>query len=147
MSESVRFYSTSVAPEKSVSEVAAMLRKYGAQRFEQVWEPGTGTTVAIRFNLPVPEADFGHMAIRLEPKVGALRVKLRQAHRIDDDEQVERVAWRQLKGILEGILLAVDTGMFSAGEIFLGMAESDTGQTMWQAMVEAKTLPLLESGE
>ena len=145
MSESVRFYSTKVAVEKSVSEVAALLRKYGAQRFEQVWD--RGHTVAIRFNLPVPEADYGHMAIRLEPKVGPLRVALRERHRIDDPEQVERVAWRQLRGILEGILLAVDTGMFSAGEVFLGMAESDTGRTLWSTMLEAKSLPLLGGAE
>jgi hypothetical protein len=123
-----------------MQEVATMLREYGAQRFEQVWE--AGRTVAIRFNLPVPEAAFGFMPIVLAPQTDGLRRALREQHRIDDDEQVERVAWRQLKGILEGILLATETGMFSAAQVLLGMAETPTGETMWEVMRSRDTLAL-----
>lgn len=140
MSGSVRFYSTSVAPEKSLSEVAGLLRQYGAQRFEQVWE--AGRTVAVRFNLPAPEARFGFMSIVLRPKVDALAATLRERHNIDDPAQVERVAWRQLKGILEGILMAADTGMFSAAQVLLGMAETPTGETLWETLAQRQTLAL-----
>lgn len=144
MSDSIRFYSTKVTPEASLAEVATLLRKYGAQRFEQVWE--AGRTRAIRFNLPVPEAEFGFMSVLLEPKIDTLRTKLFERHKIDDEEQVERVAWRQLKGILEGILLAIDTGMFSAPELFLGMAETKTGSTLWEAFLTEPELLLIGPG-
>ena len=56
MNDSVRFYTTEVSPEKSLQEVMGLLRKYGAQRFEMVWEDGK--TTAVRFNLPTPEAAY-----------------------------------------------------------------------------------------
>ena len=131
---SIRFYSTNVSPEKSLGEVAELLRKYGAQRFEQVWEGNR--TVAVRFNLPVPEAELGFMAVVLKPQTAVLAQQLRQKHRIDDPDQVERVAWRQLKGVLEGILIAVDTGMFTVPELFLGMAESHGGEPLWRVLLD-----------
>ena len=142
--ESVRFYSTNVSPEKSLAEVASMLRQYGAQRFEQVWE-GDRTT-AVRFNLPVPEAEFGFMPVVLRPQTDKLASVLRQKHRVDDPDQVERVAWRQLKGVLEGILMAADTGMFSAAQVLMGMAETDSGEPLWDVM-RRQPLLALPSGE
>ncbi len=142
MSNSVRFYSTKVSPENSLGEVAALLRKYGAQRFEQMWNGGK--TTGVRFNLPTPEASFGFIDVVLKPKTDVLADKLWEAHRIDEEIQVERVAWRQLKGILEGILLGVDTGMFSAGQMFLGMAEDpETGQPMWDVVCQRGIAGLL----
>ena len=146
MSDSVRFYSTSVSPEKSLGEVAVLLRKYGAQRFEQMWDGGK--TTGVRFNLPTPEASFGFIDVVLKPKTDVLANKLWEAHRIDEEIQVERVAWRQLKGILEGILLGVDTGMFSAGQMFLGMAEDpETGQPMWDVVCQRGIAGLLPPPE
>lgn len=137
---SIRFYSTKVDVEKSMQEVATLLREYGAQRFEQVWE--AGRTVAVRFNLPVPEAEFGFMGVVLRPQIDGLRTALREQHNIDDPDQVERVAWRQLKGILEGILMATETGMFSPAQVLLGMAETGDGSTLWETMRKQSTLAI-----
>ncbi len=141
---SVRYYSTSVAVEKSLGEVAGLLREYGAQRFEQVWE--AGRTVAVRFNLPSPEARFGFMPVVLRPQTDGLAGVLLKRHNIDDPAQVERVAWRQLKGILEGMLLATDGGMFSAGQVLLGMAETPNGETLWDQLREQSTLAIGPGG-
>lgn len=141
MSDSVRFYSTSISPEKSLTEVAGLLRKYGAQRFEQMWDGGT--TTGVRFNLPTPEAAFGFIDVILKPKTDVLSSKLWESHRIDEPDQIERVAWRQLKGILEGILMGVDTGMFSAGQMFLGMAEHPSGEPMWDVVCQQGIAGLL----
>ena len=116
MSGSVRYHSTKIQATKSIGEVSELLRKYGARQFSQEWD-GAGRTVGVRFNHPTPEAEFGFINVVLQPKTEVLASKLRKAHRIDDLDQVERVAWRQLKGILEGILMAVDTGMFTAGQV------------------------------
>jgi hypothetical protein len=139
---SIRYYTTSVPVEQSMQEVASLLREYGAQRFEQVWDDETGDTVAVRFNLPVPEAQFGFMPVVLRPRVCALARALQQRHGVDDREQVQRVAWRQLKGILEGILMAADTGMFSTAQVLLGMAETPSGEALWDLMRERETLAL-----
>lgn len=139
---SIRYYTTSISVEQSMQEVATMLREYGAQRFEQVWEGGR--TVAVRFNLPVPEAEFGFMPVVLRPQTDKLATALRKRHNVDDPDQVERVAWRQLKGVLEGILMAADTGMFSAAQVLLGMAESDSGEPLWDALKRRETLALPE---
>ena len=139
---SIRYYTTSVSVEQSMQEVASMLREYGAQRFEQVWDELTGDTVAIRFNLPVPEARFGFMPVVLRPQVDELARALRDRHNVDDAEQVQRVAWRQLKGVLEGILMAADTGMFSAAQVLLGMAESESGEPLWEVMKRRRKLSL-----
>ena len=148
MSDNVRFYTTEVSPEKSLTEVTALLRKYGAQRFEMVWEEGR--TTAVRFNLPVPEAAFGFIDIVLRPKIDLLGRKMRSNTRTRrvTPEQIERTAWRQLKGILEGMLMAVDTGMFSAGQLFLGMAEDpESGRPMWDVVCERGIAGLLPAPE
>lgn len=137
---SIRYYSTSVDVEQSMQEVASMLREYGAQRFEQVWEGNR--TVAVRFNLPVPEAEWGFMPVVLRPQMDALAAGLRKRHRIDEPEQVERVAWRQLKGVLEGVLMAADTGMFSTAQVLMGMAEGSDGRTLWESLRSMDTLAL-----
>lgn len=144
MSNSVRYYSTKVSPARSLAEVSDLLRQYGAQRFEQVWE--AGRTVAVRFNLPVPQAELGFMAVVLRPKTEVLARKLKSRHSIDDSEQVDRVAWRQLKGVLEGILMAVDTGMFTAPELLLGMAEGGDGRSLWQHVLERPEVLMLGAG-
>lgn len=130
----VRFHTTDVPPSRSLAEVAELLRQYGARRFEQLWTD-EGETYAVRFDIAVPEAK-SHMAVVLRPKVEALAAVLLERHRIRDAEQVNRVAWRQLKGILEGILMAADSGMFTAPQLFLGMAERQDGEALWDAITD-----------
>ena len=147
MSDNTRFYTTKVPPEKSLAEVTGLLRKYGAQRFEMVWD--NGRTTAVRFNLPVPEAEFGFIDVVLSPKIEVLKKRMQYTpsgrwRGTANDDQIERVAWRQLKTILEGMLLAVDTGMFSAGQVFLGMAEDPaSGQPMWDVVCQRGIAGLL----
>lgn len=131
---SIRYHTTAVPPERSLTEVVALLREYGALRFEQLWDDD-GHTYAVRFNVPVPEAET-FMPVVLRPKLDELAAALLERHRIRDPEQVARVAWRQLKGILEGILMAADTGMFTAPQLCLGMAETPSGEAVWDVIVD-----------
>lgn len=132
-----RYYTTTVSPEQSLGEIQALLRKYGARRFGTEW--GEDGISSVHFNLPVPEAD-GMMNVVLRPKINAVRDKMKytptgRERRNTNAAQVERVAWRQMKAILEGMLLAADTGMFSAGQVFMGMAETDDGEPLWDVVV------------
>ena len=136
MSDSVRFYSTEVSPEQSLGEVMKLLRRYGATRFEMLW--GRSGVDAVRFGMPTPQ---GVLAVILRPQLLHLGRELRERHGVKDPEQVQRVAWRQLKGILEGLLMAADTGMFPAGQLFLGMAETPTGESMWEAFMTLEGTP------
>ena len=43
----------------------------------------------------------------------------------------------------EGMLLAADTGMFSAGQVFMGMAETDDGEPLWDVVVAQGVAGLL----
>jgi len=140
-----RFYTTNVSPEQSLGEIQALLRKYGARRFGTEWS-GEGVA-SVHFNLPVPEAE-GMMNVVLRPKLDAVRKKMTRTpggriRRGINTAQVERVAWRQMKAILEGMLLAADTGMFSAGQVFMGMAETDDGQPLWDVVVAQGVAGLL----
>ncbi len=140
-----RFYTTKVPPEETLGEIQGLLRKYGARRFGTEWtEEGIAS---VHFNLPVAEAD-GMMNVVLRPKLDAVREKMSRTptgllrHGIKQ-AQVERVAWRQMKAILEGMLLAADTGMFSAGQVFMGMAETDDGEPLWDVVVAQGVAGLL----
>ena len=144
--KAVRFHSTEVDTTQSLSEVAALLRKYGSTRFEQEWD-GFGRTQGIRFNLPAPEAAEGYINVVLRPQTEVLADKLELEHRITDPDQVDRVAWRQLKGIMEGILLAADTGMFPAAQLFLGMAETPSGVSLWESIITGDGPRLLTPGD
>ncbi len=145
-----RFYTTKVPPEETLGEIQAMLRKYGARRFSTEWNENGVEYVS--FNLPVPEAAFGFMDVVLRPKIEAVRDKMRHTpsgrirHNIKM-AQVERVAWRQMKAILEGMLLAADTGMFSVGQVFMGMAETRDGQPLWDVICKTGIAGLLPPAE
>ncbi len=145
MSGQPRFYTTTVPPEQSLGEIQALLRKYGARRFGTEWSDEG--IASVHFNLPVPEAD-GMINVVLRPKLDEVRKKMtrtpggRLRHGINN-AQVERVAWRQMKAILEGMLLAADTGMFSAGQVFMGMAETEDGEPLWDVVVAQGVAGLL----
>ena len=145
MSGQPRFYTTKVPPEETLGEIQALLRKYGARRFGTEW--GENGITSVHFNLPVPEAE-GMMNVVLRPKLEAVRKKMSRTptglvRSGIQQTQVERVAWRQMKAILEGMLLAADTGMFSAGQVFMGMAETEDGEPLWDVVVAQGVAGLL----
>lgn len=127
MPDQVRFYTTEVPVEQTMSEVGGLLRQYGVRRFSMDYDEESGEHM-LRFALPDSSVPGGMLPVRLAPKLGPVRNQLAEKHNITDAERVQRVAWRQLKAILEGILLNLDGGPVSVAQLFLGMTEVPDGR-------------------
>lgn len=147
MAESVRYYSTTVDVENSMMEIASLLRKYGVRRWNIDYDDESGRQV-LRFALPDPDLPGGVLPVRLEPRLERVAERLREVHRIDDPDQVARVAWRQMKGILEGMLLAADGELLNVTQLFLGMGETvvDGERSTFYDLVRQRGAALLTSG-
>jgi hypothetical protein len=135
-------YTTSIASEKTVSEIQSALAKAGATAVMHEYD-GFGNVSALSFRIMTR---FGEIAFRLPANVSAVQLVLRRQAQsgkiprryIDDLPQATRVAWRILKDWTEAQLALVETGMVTIEQVFLAYAQNASGQTLFEAISEKK---------
>lgn len=110
----IKNYTTKVPAVQTVSEIQGMLATHGARRVMMDMDD-EGKVTAVTFAVEC----FGQMqAFRLEAKVaGVLRVMERDRIRCDE-EQAERIAWRNVKDWIAAQLAMVETEQASVAELF-----------------------------
>lgn len=135
-------YTTTVAAQKSVSEICGMLAcgKVGAimQEFD-----GAGNTTAINFQTMTA---FGQMTFRLPVNVQAVHQILKnqwQARKIprhfaNDAGQARRVAWRITRNWIEAQLALIEIGMVKVEQVFLPYAQFADGRTVYETMEQKR---------
>lgn len=130
--QAIKYQETVIDPSKSVSEIIALVEKYGATRFEMQWENRQLT--GIRFAVLDPE--LGEVPIWLRARHVKIAEILRKAAssrrssrtQSEIEAQARRIAWRQLKDFTEQALLAVETGLFRFSEAFMSAVETEDEQ-------------------
>lgn len=121
---------TVVSPEKSVREIEAMLRKYGATRFASGWDDDAATVYFeakgrhIRFIVPKPKKDDRRFTSDARG-----RARTSAAARAAW-EQEERRRWRALALVIKGKLEAVESGITSFENEFLAQIVLPDGVTV-----------------
>jgi hypothetical protein len=128
-------YTTTVAAEKTASEVLRLLVKGGARQVMSEYDDdgevsrvafAIDTAIGLRqFVLPI-DVDAVHAALRRD----------RVARRYQTEAQARRVAWRIVKDWLEAQLAIIATGMVSLDQVMLGYMRVDTDRTLHDAFVD-----------
>ena len=126
----VKYESTEVAVEKTLGELAGLIRCYGGRRFEQIWDP-TGNAVAVRFSIEHPS--LGELPVHLPARTAKIRQILLEAGKWRSysekererkiTEQSHRIAWRHISDLTEQLLLAVALDVKTLSEAFMADVE------------------------
>jgi len=144
---------TTVSVEKSRAEIETTLAKYGANRFAYMTQPGsamvgfaikdtTGTNLAIRMSLPLPDASER----RFTHRKGYSRTEQNspeQAHKLH--EQACRSSWRSLFLVIKAKLEACATGISTIEREFMADVVTPNGQTIGE-MVRPQLAAMSERG-
>lgn len=138
-------YTTSIAPQKTVMEIQALLAKAGASAILANYDK-EGNITALSFQLTTDE---GMVAFKLptawEPVLATLR-RQGVTRSLQTPEQALRVAWRITKDWVAAQLAIIETRMVTTAQVFLPYAITKDGTTVYEYMAAHSSL-LLNSGE
>jgi hypothetical protein len=133
MKKQVYMGTTKIAPQQTAAEIISELVRAGANSINT--EYSNGKISGIRWLMRVRGTDcLFEMPIRIEP----LNKK------IDNLEQAERTAWRQLLRWVQAQNAMIEVGMAEAGEVYFAyMVNPSTNRTIFNHLVDSqfKALP------
>lgn len=137
-------YTTSIAPQKTVMEIQAMLAKAGASAIMADYDTD-GNVVALSFRLKAEGQDISfRLPTDWKPVHEVLR-RQRVSPKYQTPEQALRVAWRITKDWVEAQLAIIETKMVTTAQVFLPYAITKDGQTVYEYIANNSGL-LLEAG-
>jgi hypothetical protein len=123
---------TKVAPEKTRAEIEAVVKRYGAKGFGSGWQ---GDDVRIEFLCRDRHIRF----LMKEPQTS---------------EQARRQKWRSLLLLVKAKLEAVDAGIVTFEQAFVGDIVMSDGKTVWERVRDpialdysGKAVSLLEAAK
>lgn len=141
----IKNYSTSVPPDKSASQIVALLVRKGATTISQKFNAG-GELVAISFVLPthgveipflLPANVDGVAAVLLRERPwNSKRQIKREAYVLKIHAEARWTAWRILKDWVEAQIAMIEAGMVETPQVFLPYAVDNSGRTVYQVFVE-----------
>lgn len=127
-------YTTTIAAEKTGSEIQAKLAKAGAGAVMSEFDDD-GVMSAMAFRLMTPH---GLVYFRLPANIdGVYKALLRNPKvpkKLQTNEQAARVAWRIVKDWVEAQIAIVEADMAEMTEVFLPYAQGRDGKTMYEAL-------------
>lgn len=138
-------YTTSIAPQKTVMEIQALLAKAGANSILADYD-SDGNVVAMSFRITL---EGRPLSFRLPTDWTPVRRTLqrqRVSPKYQTPEQALRVAWRITKDWVEAQLAIIETQMVTTAQVFLPYAVTATGETVYQYMANNTHL-LLGDGQ
>lgn len=134
-------YTTSIAAEKTASEIQMKLVKANACAVLSEYE----NCVLSHLSFKVSTV-HGEMAFRLPANIdGVLRAMQRDPKvpgKLKTRDQAARVAWRIVKDWVEAQLAIIEAEMATLPQVFLPYMQTDTGETVYQRF-EKQGLPAL----
>lgn len=132
-------YTTQIEAVKTVGEIQGILAGHGAKSI-LIDYGDDGTVEALAFKVLTPQGD---VAIRLPIAPDAVLKVLGQQNRLGkvpkryvDKAQAVRVAWRIVKDWVEAQMAILETEMVKMEQIFLPYVITDSGKTLYEAMID-----------
>jgi hypothetical protein len=122
--------STGVPADRTRNEIERTLTRYGAQAFAYGWESGRASILfqmqdrRIRFLLPLPDRQAREFTHAPQGRVRA------SAQAEEAYQQAVRQRWRALLLVIKAKLEAVETGITSLEQEFLGNICLPSGETV-----------------
>jgi hypothetical protein len=134
---SISNYSTSIAPEKTVGEIAQLLA--AAKATAILSEYHDGVLMAISFRI---QTEFGILTFRLRANVEGVHASLLRSKQIPSSlrnhDQARRVAWRIVLHWLDAQLALIAAGLATLDQVFLPFCQDQHGVTLYERMRQAK---------
>ena len=134
-------YTTKVPAVKTVGEIERILEAHKAKAILKEYG-GDGEVSAIFFKVQSPH---GELAIRLPIDVVAVFKVLEKQYQnrtlpfsFVKESQARRIAWRILKDWVAAQMAILETEMVRLEQIFLPYVVTDTGETVYERMLESK---------
>jgi hypothetical protein len=128
-------YSTSIAAEKTISEITRILTAAKADAI--MLENKDGVPCAVSFRIRGP---YGLMSFRLPANIdNVLRALCKDGklpYRLRSKEQAGRVAWRVIKDWLEAQLAMIQAQLVTLEQVFLPYAQNASGETLYDSLAE-----------
>lgn len=139
-------YTTSIAPQKTVMEIQALLAKAGASSIMADYDT-EGNIVALSFRL---KADNQDIAFKLptawQPVLETLK-RQNVSRSLQTPEQALRVAWRITKDWVAAQLAIIETRMVTTAQVFLPYAITKDGSTVYEYIANNSNLLLGSGGD
>jgi len=144
---------TEIAPERTAAEINCVLIQCGARSISVDYDAKGGVT-GMTFTLIVNGLPHHfRMPVRTEGVKRLFKERRKKtmgfnAYKFEakDQEQAERVAWRQLLRWTQAQLAMIEAGAAEAREIFLPYLTNDAGQTLFEA-IESTRFKALPEGK
>lgn len=127
-------YTTTIATEKTATEVQKKLAKAKAQAVLCEYDDDA-VMCAMSFRIMTPYGlIFFRMPTKTQGVLKALKADDRVPRRLKTKEQAAKVAWRIMKDWIEVQLALVDADMADMTEVFLPYAQNTDGKTMYESL-------------
>ncbi|MBA7709039.1 hypothetical protein ES703_117946 [subsurface metagenome] len=133
-------YTTSIEAVKTVGEIQGILAGHGAKSIKTDYS-NDGQVEALSFLVLTPHGEVG---IRLPIDPDAVLKVLTQQNRLGkvpkryvNRAQATRVAWRIVKDWVEAQMAILETEMVKMEQIFLPYVITQSGRTLYEAMVDS----------
>lgn len=144
---------TQISPEKTISEIQAILCEYKATSIMMEFESSNVTSVSFRINvdgklvpfrLPCRYQNIQELlASRSRDYKQAWSKERRMEILKRFEDQARRVAWRQILRWIQAQFALVQTGMVKTEEVFLPYAQIADGTTIFEYMESSGFSPML----
>jgi len=127
-------YSTTIAVEKSIAEVQAILGKHGARgvlvEYDEHHQPKQ-----LRFSVAVKNGEKVYFTLpaRAE-RILALLKRQGVPRRLQTEDQARRVAWRLIKDWVRAQVALIEAELVEMTEVFLPYMTNTQGDTMFEVI-------------
>lgn len=129
-------YTTSIAPEKTISEIQKELAKNNAKSVKIDYK--NGQPVSLSF---LVDTIHGNMGVKLPCNhIPVLKVLKEQgvSPKYRTEEQAYRVAWRILLYWIKAQMAIIETEMVTIDQVFLPYMLVEDNKTLYQRMIDSK---------
>ncbi len=141
MRQTLFMETTKISASKTAGEIMELLVKANARQIAVEYDDKR-KLCGMAFVIVVD----GHMLpfqlpARIEPVFRTLNNRRRSGREggaAADQEQAERVAWRQLLRWVQAQIAMIETGMVTTHEVFLPYAQNRDGKTLYELLAESK---------
>src|ERR1700722_5703763 len=144
MTKTLFMETTEIAPEKTITEIEAVLIQYGANAVLKEYMDGAIEAVSFRIKVGTSDIPF-----RLPCRCQAIANVFRQRKKVSEtawvhtspyfkeqrkkiEEKARRVAWRQILRWVQAQLALVETELVKVEEVFFPYIVAPTGQTIYE---------------
>lgn len=137
----IKNYTTKVDVYTSLGEIQGALAKAGATKMMIDYD-GAGNPTSITFGMQIMDT---RVAYKLPVNADGVSVVLQRQKIKADKNQVQRIAWRNVRDWVLAQLALIEAGNVTADEVFLPYMADSAGNTLYQ-LIKSGQLALPRNG-